>query len=163
MIETQDIMILTLTNNQSWDWILHIQTWSTLSRFSEGINSNIKPSQFSADMSLCQLWITWKFTWEYTNLWNQIHRKEFYQHSDSEKFSFLFIQERRQAVWLKSNLPLAPLFCWSCGSPSMRPLNKGVSERFDFNQTVWYRSWYWLSYCWSRWKFFWVAICRFEC
>lgn len=126
MIETQDIMILTMTNNQSWDWILHIQTWSTLSRFSEGINSNIKPSQFSADMSLCQLWITWKFTWEYTNLWNQIHRKEFYQHSDSEKFSFLFIQERRQAVWLKSNLPLAPSLSDGRGHQIINELLEGL-------------------------------------
>lgn len=109
VIETQDIMILTMTNDQSWDWIL---AYRDLKHCSEIQRRH--QSKYQAEPILCRyefvptLWITWKFTWEYTNLWNQFHRKEFYQHSDSEKFSFLYIQERRQAVWLKSNLPLAP-------------------------------------------------------
>lgn len=121
-------MILTMTSDQSWDWILHIETWSTVLRFSEGINRpNIKPSQFSTEMSFCKVCESLEnLSWEYTNLWNQIHRKEFYKHSDSEKFSFLYIQERRQAVWLKSNPPLAPSLSDGRGHQIINELLEGL-------------------------------------
>lgn len=117
-------------NHDKWPKLrlnLHIQTWSTVLRFSE--------ADFLQRLVLyANSVITWKFIREYTNLWNQTHRKESSQHSDSEKFPFHKVQERRQAVWLKSNFPLAPsLFD---GRDQQIIINELLLiGRFYFNQT----------------------------